>query len=132
MAANSTERHGQEMGWSVTSPHIERPNEMGGPAVTKETVKPIATHPTQHRILLTSRQRQSSNRTRQEEKETPGVVNVAKVVMSNMEVLDGKGQMLAVQWVTFTLSQAEASEVQHQAYQAQVCAEKYTQLCGSA
>ena len=54
--------------------------------MTKETVKPIATHPTQRRVLLTSRQRQSSKRTRQEGKETPGVLNAEKVIMSNMEV----------------------------------------------
>ena len=58
--------------------------------MTKETVKPIATRPTQHRILLTSPQRQSSKRTKQEAKETPSVLNFEKVIMSNMEVSDVK------------------------------------------
>jgi hypothetical protein len=120
MAANSTERHGQETGWRVTNRHIERQKEMGGPVVTKETVKPIVTHPTQHRILLTSRQRQSGKRTRREE-ETPGVVNAAKVIMSNMEVSDVKERR---ERPDCTLSQAEASEVLHQTCQAQVCTEK--------
>jgi hypothetical protein len=61
---------------------------MRGPAVTKETVNFIAMHPTQHRILLTSRQRQSSKRTRQNGKEIPGVLKAEKVVMNNMEVSD--------------------------------------------
>ena len=90
MAANSIERHGQETGWRVTNPEIERPNKMGGPAMTKESVKPISTHPTQHRILMTPRQLQSSKRIRQEGKEAPTVLNAEKVIMSNMEVSDVK------------------------------------------
>jgi len=80
------------MRWGGELPNsdTEGPNEMGGPAVTKVTLNPIATHPTQHRVPLTSWQRHSSKRTRQGTKETPGVLNAEKVIMSNMEVSDVK------------------------------------------
>jgi hypothetical protein len=80
-------------GGELPNPDIESPKEMGGPAVKKETVKTIATHQTQHRLLLTSRQRQSNERTKQEGKDTQGVLNAEKVIMNKTEVSDVKKEM---------------------------------------
>jgi hypothetical protein len=87
MAANIIERHGQVTEWRVTESgyrEVER-NER-----SCRDKRPLAMHPTQHRILLTSRQPQSSKRTRQNGKEIPGVLKAEKFIMSNMEVSDVK------------------------------------------
>jgi hypothetical protein len=109
---------------------------MRGPAVTKETVNFITMHPTQHRILLTSLQRQSSKRTKQNGKEIPSVLKAEKVIMNNMEVSDVKKKretpyaysaMCNLHFESGGGERGTASGVPGTRVQ-----KKYTQLCGSA
>ena len=134
MAANSIERHGQETGWRVTeSGYTCREAERNGRSCSDKRNSEAhsnASNTTQDTTDVTIASVQQTNKTRGEG--DTWRLNAEKVIMSNMEVSDvkerRKGQMVTVRLVTITLSQAEASEVLHQACKTQVCRKIYTNM----
>jgi hypothetical protein len=90
MAANGIERHGQKTGWRVTESEYRQAERNGRSCTEKRNsgAHSNASNTKQDTTDVTVASVQQTNKTR--EKETLGVLNAEKVIMSNMEVSDVK------------------------------------------